>query len=190
MATYDPPAGTHIRRACAESVKLANECNEPVPIKFNDIDLIANPGDDPSALEVEWNRKSAERHQEYIKSDAYKDYQEKRRREASANQFIVDTLISGLPNVDTEAAWMRWASDLAGAADDCAVKLDHRGVADVLTGRGWIMNQHVGRKPEEIESNKTIMSQYIMGQVIECLRMGMPPRPITQTFVEKYFAVK
>ena len=60
MANYEPLAGTTITNAANEMVALANEANEIVTAKFNDIEITANPGGDPQAIvsfyheECEW----------------------------------------------------------------------------------------------------------------------------------------
>ena len=51
MKRYDPVAGPTIQQAARALVQKANEINEDVVGNFNDIDMIAHPGDDPLDIE-------------------------------------------------------------------------------------------------------------------------------------------
>lgn len=44
MRTYNPHAGSHIRQATEELARLADEHEEPVSMKFNDVEIVAQPG--------------------------------------------------------------------------------------------------------------------------------------------------
>ncbi len=57
--------GTYISEACEEAVLLANLHNESVGFTFNELEMIANPGDDPNKLTEEWFTKDQKRRDEY-----------------------------------------------------------------------------------------------------------------------------
>lgn len=73
MMTYEPMAGDTIDHACREMVRLADEFGGPVEAKFNDLRVIAEPGDDPSILADGYRAECERRHQAYLASDAYKE---------------------------------------------------------------------------------------------------------------------
>ena len=56
MKRFDPVAGPTIEQAAEQLVAHANEVGENVVGDFNDIDVIARPGDDPQSL-VDFYRK-------------------------------------------------------------------------------------------------------------------------------------
>lgn len=56
MKRFDPVAGPTIEAAAADLVDRANKLGEDIVGDFNDIDVIAHPGDDPQAL-VDFYRK-------------------------------------------------------------------------------------------------------------------------------------
>jgi uncharacterized membrane protein YkgB len=114
-------------------------------------------------------------------------------KEVAAKQMRVDLLLKRLPFVSLEADWMHWIREFAKAADDVGVTFNRHELAEYLTSNGWVADARVSDDPEDrafLQVNRTAMAEYIMGQVIVCLNMGMCPHPITITFVEKYLAIK
>ena len=61
-------------------------------------------------------------------------------------------------------------------------------LAAQLEAAGYAENEHVGEKPEWFNTRPR-MAHYIVGQALNCLRIGMGPHPITGSFVDKYFAL-
>lgn len=61
--------GENITFTAQQMVKLANETQEPVTAKFNDIELVANPGDDASVVVDYFSKESDRRYAEWANSD-------------------------------------------------------------------------------------------------------------------------
>jgi len=193
VLTYDPTAGTHISEACEEAVKLARDSDQPVQFPFNGIDVIAYTKDEPSDVELRWHVESERRHREYEASPEYAASQAKRRLEVAQRQQQVDRLVSPDNFPSSEHGWMTWASELAECADDIGVTFNRELLVSRLKCAGWKQNNHVTTDPilrRRIETEPTIMAEYIMGQVMGCLDQGMPPHPMTMTFVERYMAIE
>jgi len=50
----EPLCGMHISHACEQAVKLAGNVNKPVHFKFNDTDVIAQPGEAAEVVQARW----------------------------------------------------------------------------------------------------------------------------------------
>lgn len=55
-------AGVDIYECCREAVRLANQLQTIVRFKFNGVDCIAAPGDDPTALVDDWDKEMRSNH--------------------------------------------------------------------------------------------------------------------------------
>ena len=90
-----------------------------------------------------------------------------------------------------ETKLMNWLYDFSDAADHVGVEgKDFQRVSSVLELHGYVENDCVGWDKSQFEDPR-IMARYIVGQALNCMkRMNMGPHPMTQTFVEKYHALK
>lgn len=193
MITYDPSPGTHIAHACAEAERLATLHKEPLKFKFNDIELIAEPGCDPDKLVIQFQDNADSLRKEYEESDAGKAEKNRRTRQIaelkSKSLELLDKLDSVLAS-NNQDELMTWLKEFTPAADDIAVTFDKKALAAKFEKAGFKENEGVGQKPEYFAISRNRMAGYIVGQVINCLNSGMPPHPITIHFVERYFAMK
>lgn len=188
--TYIPQCGENIEDACKAALSMSMESGESVDFTFNDVTLIANPKGTISELLNAWEGQSEALRQKYLQSKEYRDYQIKRKKEVAQKQKKVDDIIDVLPFIiKDELRLMICIRDLADNADDVDVKLDYANLADILEKAGHIENIHVGA-PKEWFHEKKIMAEYIVGQVINCLKMNMPPMPVTVRFCNEYLAMK
>jgi hypothetical protein len=62
---FEPMCGTYISTACEKAVELANSSKEIVYFVFNDLQMIANPGDDSIKLTEEWLSRDQKRRDDY-----------------------------------------------------------------------------------------------------------------------------
>lgn len=192
----DVSAGKSISSAAKIASTYANYLLARVSFSFNGIDIVARPHSHYTTLTRFYNDEFDRRAEEYRNSDEYSERLAKRKVEVAEKQVKVDALILELPNIILdEAKMMDWAYSLADVADDIEVKLDYAALSQVLQAGGWVANAKTSTGmseleeaalKEELQHNKTSMAQYIMGQVIACLDMGMPPHPITCKFVGDY----
>ncbi len=100
---YTPEAGTTINRSAEEMVVLANETNETVKANFNDIEITANPGDDPNTIVEFYQSESRRQYEEHINSPEYKQ----RQREAEEAQRRHDLMLEGALKMAPEKMTLR-----------------------------------------------------------------------------------
>lgn len=187
MRTYDPIVGYSINDACAELALAAKHHGEPLEMTFNEIRVVADPGDDAATLATRWRFESDLRWKNYRASAEGTAEAQRRREEIARKQAMVDDLVATWPIVAPNgwAAILHWVETLTENADDVGVKLDHAVLASMLETSGHIENQHVGESRAFFETPDNL-ARYIMGQVINCLRSGMPPHPVCLGFIERW----
>ena len=191
MKTYEPSAGTRIEHACAEAERLATLHKEPVTFKFNGIELTANPDCDPDKLVEAFFETIESDRQRWEQSAEGKAEIEKRETEVKRKQGSIDGLLAELDSVlavkhNGLDGVMQWLNEFTPPSDDIRVKFDKAALAKKFLDAGFKENEHVGRPPAAFD-NRPVMAEYIVGQVINMLNHGMPPHPVTSSFVEKYF---
>lgn len=185
---YIPSGGERIEHACHEATRLARQHNALCRFDFNDVRLIAAPKKSPGTLLWEWEWTNKRERSAYRNSAKGREDARRRAAEIVSRQAKVTFLINDLPNACSAGLdkVMFWLSAFTEVADDIGVTWDHAYVKALLEGAGYKENAHVGRKPHEFTARQ-IMGEYIVGQAINCMGIGMPPHPVTLGFVEKYF---
>lgn len=188
---YEPSPGIHIREACKEAASKAINNNSEVEFEFNGIKVRATPQSSPASLEADWDAQMESSRKAYKESPEYAEAQERRAEAVKSSQNVVNCFMDGIEQVlatcSTDSL-LKYVVPFVEAADHVAVTFDQAKLADMLEHYGYKDGMHVG-KPQEAFNDKEMMAQYIMGQVVSCLRRGMPPHPITNSFIEKYFAI-
>lgn len=208
--TYDPRAGTHITDACKEAVALAINGRQNVQFSFNGVELLATPDSVIAKLEAEFSAKLEADAKAYRESPKGIAAANARTREITKRQDSVTALFKSLPGIlslnpddmsggiTRDDALMGWLNTLTIDGDDIGVDWNKASglkgggkewMAVLFMANGFQENEHVGEKPEWFNTRKR-MARYIIGQVIACLRKGMPPHPVTARFIEDYFRIK
>lgn len=190
--TYDPLAGTTIDHACKEATALAIRKSAEVTFDFNGITLTATPDSSPADIQKDWKVKLEKEREEYRASPEYTEDEKRRVEEISSNQSIVNHFMETIEQILATCSTddlMESLKKFTLAADNVGVKFDNVRLVTILESAGHKEHAHVGRPPSDFDS-KEVMAQYIIGQVINFLRSGMPPHPVTVSFIEKYFALK
>lgn len=181
----DVYAGADIGNACRQMVAIANRRQKTVKAKFNDIELVAEPGVTGESL-IEKHRSDVEkRSEEYRNSPKGKAAKAEMDARITFAQERMWKLIERLPFIENESALMDWCAEYADHGDMIGVDRQSDLVIRMLerfAGR----NEHVGATPEWLQEQPTRMAKYIVGQVINCLAAGMPAHPMTISFVEQY----
>lgn len=189
--TYEPCAGTRIEHACTEAVNMAKRSGATVRFKFNDVELSAAPDFQPDDLVAEWQRESNRLSEEYRNSPAGRA--EANRRAAQIGTLNTRTTnlrnkLDSLLAAKSQDEIMDWMESFAPISDDVSVKFDTSALAAKFEAAGFKENEGVGQEPERFNTRDR-MAGYIVGQVINCLKRGMPPHPVTVSLVEKYRAM-
>ncbi len=189
--TYNPGGGCHILAACTEAVKLATTKDALVDFKFNDIDLRAAPNSEPSTLAEQYSAECEKRREAYQKSAAGIAAARAQEDRLIRAQACVCGLVATLADVLREKPLpvvMAWLDDFTTHADHIGVEYDRTEVATIFEQAGYKSDEGVGNPPEWFNTQER-MGRYIIGQAINCLRMGMGPHPITHSFIEKFNAL-
>lgn len=190
MTQYQPGVGQHISDTCQEAVAFAKEAGESQTFTFNDVSVTAHPDSDPAALVADFHAKQEADHKAWAESPEGKRAAEDRRLELVRKQAALDAMIADLPNVlaGRRDGLMHWCSAYAQDSDDIGVKQDFPTVIAALEGAGYTANDATGLPRSEYEK-PAVLSAYIAGQVLACIKSGMPPHQMTMSFVERYFAL-
>lgn len=210
--SYDPPAGESIDRACVIAVDMARKHDAPIVFTFNGVEMTAYKNSRPRDLMVEWEAKLDKQAEDYRNSPEGIAENARREEEVKIKQKRISELLGNIgPLLDSmteeeilkafltrlnEAlvenseenspdALMDWLYAFAEIADDCRVYFNTQELAAKLESSGFIESEYVGNKPEWFNT-KDRMARYIIGQTLNCLKMGMPPHPITMSFIEQY----
>ena len=188
---YRPVGGTNIEHACNEAVKMARQGDCMVRFDFNGVELVASGRSDPKALSDSFLDEMNKRAEAYKKSPEGIQDAENRRLLVESNNLKAAELIRNLPALlvaETLNDLMGWLKQFAVIADDIGTRFDHRELRLALESAGYKNNEGVGQPPEWFNTRER-MGRYIVGQVIDCLSTGMPPHPITLSFIGKYEAL-
>lgn len=189
--TYEPSGGTRIEHACQDAVRMAilNRCI--VQFKFNGVPLEVAGDTTPEDTVKHYHAELDRSAEEYRNSP-------EGRSNAAAREAQIGTLKSKAVNLldkldsllasNSQDEIMDWLKEFAPISDDVAVRFNTAALAAKFEAAGFKENEGVGQEPEWFNTRPR-MAGYIVGQVINCLKRGMPPHPVTVSFIERYQAM-
>lgn len=199
--TFDVGAlGVHIRDVAEAAADLAEEKGKPIRFEFNRIMLVVTAEDQPDDVVARFEAECDRQAKAYRESPEGRAAAEKRAREIVEKQAQHDELIRRLSQLapGDHAAALRWAVEFEAASGDIGVHIDRQSViegmerlgykANDLTFSGSASDAEKARIRNMLETDPVASARYIMGQVIACANMGMPPHPVINSFVEKHFS--
>lgn len=198
--TYEPMGGENIAHTVRHTARLSKTSGCRVRFRFNDVTLYATPKKSPVTIRWEWELINGQRAEQYRLSKKGQQERARRAAEIVSKQYAVTAAVRGLPGLvenNNLDHLMGWLHSFVEHADDIGVDMNaaanlkgggHEWIAILFESKGYKENPHVGQPPEWFNTRER-MGQYIIGQAINCLRRGMPPHPITQSFVAKYYAL-
>lgn len=207
---YDPMAGENIEFSCKTAIDLSIKNEMPVRFVFNGIELIASRHSTVESLLETFHSEMTRRVEEYENSPEYQIKQEQRRVELEEKKVKVRKLLEDFDSLYKKSfldnainvslkgklpsnpykymgKMIDWIDEFAPLADDIGISIEYNPyeMASKLEMAGFIENEGVGYDKDWFDT-KEKMGRYIIGQVINCLKKGMPPHPITSSFIEKY----
>ncbi len=180
--------GEHIARTARRAVALRNSSNEDVAFAFNGIEIVCGERDTPDTVEARWQEESDKAAERYRNSPEGKRSAEKAEDRRLDCQRRTDDLLERLPAiVNDQSELVKWLASLSHYGDHTGITWSKKFIVEQLEDAGYVQGLHVGRKDFD---DPKIMAEYIIGQAIDCLKMGMSPHPITQKFAADYAKMK
>jgi len=189
MKTIETKAGDHISKVAFEACSLAKECLQPVHFVFNEVEVDVCPGDEAAGVVEVWQKRFDQKCRDFENSKEGKQVAtDKAQSIATArrkNDYLLEELYVGSTYPKAEIL-VRILADLADAAH-VGVPMDYQYLAGYMEQAGYKENEYVGHTPaSDFKTNRVICARYIIGQAINCMKMGMPPHPLTRKFYEDF----
>lgn len=148
--------------------------------------MLVKPGDTSDAVHSAWRKETDRLHDEYVNSDGYKQSQKEMRQRIANAQAKIDELIPQLPDIlagGNVGMLLEWLSTYTENADYVGVEKHLDKIIAQLEQAGYVKGAHVGKK-DNWDSQSS--AEYIVGQAIGCMNMGMGPHSVLIPFVEKW----
>jgi hypothetical protein len=186
---YYPSAGTHIFYACEKAISIATNKNRPVRFLFNGILIKVHKRLSPQHVARQWQEQIEAKYRRYQNSSKGKAEAEKRKAEIYSKQYALNKSMDALPGlIKDQDMLMLWLKSFSQDADDTRVTFSREHLIEQLEKAGYVENDCVGEKPEWFNTRQRL-ARYIVGQALQCLKIGMSPHPVTGNFVDKYFTL-
>lgn len=186
MLIYEPMAGEDIQKCIETCLQNALFKQKDVQFTFNGAVVVCHPKDSYDDVYSAWREEMDHLHEVYINSEQYKQSQREINKIVADAQAKIDELIPQLPDIlagGNTGMLLEWLSTYTENADYIGVEKHIREVAGQILLAGYAPNAHVGKK-ENWDSQSS--AEYIVGQAIDCMNMGMGPHPVLIPFVEKW----
>lgn len=183
--SFQTRAGEQIDRTVTRALEYAKTNNERVKFDFNGVSVVVLATDTVSSIVNKW---SADLDAIAI---AYNNSPEGKRAAAEtllrkkAGQTKLDRLMKELThcckNIDTLVKWCVELSDVVRIDTEWNPGL----IRQTIEAAGYERNKHVGQPPEAFDGNLQMLKEYIVGQSIDALYMGLPPHQVIHKFAEE-----
>ncbi len=193
VTVIDTLPGDHLSSVIRKAIGVADSFETKVGFTFNGARIIVVKGDTVETVETEvqrqWNAQSAAYAASPAGIRAKHDAQQRLSNAVLTHAACMAALpmICGKARID-EPELMDWLAIYAAAADHVDVQCDYPRVLELLAKAGYFANHNCGLDRSEYDK-PSIMASYIIGQAMDCMQKGMPPHPITISFIEKYRAL-
>ena len=170
MRTYEPRAGENVSETAERMVALANETNEVVTAKFNDIEITASPGGDPQAIVSYFHEEYERRVEAYHNSPEGKRAAREREERRVAAQQKHDALIQQLPNLNfaDDVAVLDWLCEFQDPSDYTGVVNQQDVVLATFAAHGYYPNVNCGK--DFNENDRDNFARWLIGQALDGLR--------------------
>lgn len=187
MKTLEIPVGKNIDYACDLACKIAHRDQIDVGFNFNGVNVIATPKNSPEEVKKFWRAEMDREAEEYRNSPEGRRETTRRQKQLKNDQATVDNLVNTLSGYIQNGLddVVLWCKRFAEVADNVHLKYDARNLAAVLEHAGYKQNDML-ELPQEEYTKRDVFGRYIVGQAIDCMKMGMPPHQVCIRFAEKY----
>ena len=187
MILYTPEIGSHIDRSCAEACTLANAEGLPVKFQFNDLVVIARPGDAPETVRRRWDLSGEEASRAYRRTPEYTARQKQEKHRAVRRQEQMRQCVRRLPRAVRagERGIVEWCAAFVPLNDWTYTHCDQAAVAERLKAAGYAPGDCVHHP--EVQTDPHVMARWIVGQVLDGLVNWQGViHPMIATFAEEW----
>lgn len=179
--------GASLHTACEEAIKLAGLRKCEVVFDFNGVEIFAKESDSPKNLVQQFMAQHHQRVEDWNNSEEGKRSAQEAQGRLDCAQARVNLLLWRLPSaVGSTETLVEWIGEFASINDHAGLKFDKRALADTLTAAGYSRGALVGEDPASIQKSPEKMAQYIVGQAIDHLSVGMPLHPALERLALQY----
>lgn len=127
--------------------------------------------------EAKFHELCEERSRAYRETDAYKQAEAARVKQALEDQSKIDLLIAGFPKGGYEIELLEWLVEFAAINDNIRLTFDKKHVASLFEAEGYVNNDSVISDEElkaGLELPNSLRGRWAIGQAINHLSRGMP----------------
>jgi hypothetical protein len=154
--------------------------------QFNDVLIIARPGDTAEDLYQFWTHESDRRHEEWRNSEEGQLFLREQEEDRLRNQKIMDDAMLVLPTIDFTdfGAVIDWLSSIRDASDHVGVDRPYELILQIFHDYGFEPNVYCN--DAFVKGDKEIEARWLIGQALSCLQSSV--HAIHQVF--DHFATK
>ena len=169
LGHYEPMAGENVSYTAVRLVKITSLTGQPCTAYFNDIKLVANPGDKSDNIVDFFSQECERQSQEYRESPAGKRVAQEAEERRLAAQAKLDQLMDQLPTLDFGdlTAIVKWFDELQDPSDHIGVNRPWQQIVETFVQHGFAPGMNCGENfDEEDEAN---FAGYLIGQALSGL---------------------
>jgi len=167
LKTFDPMAGTDVSFAADKMVKICHLTGNSVTAQFNDVELVAFPGDVPKSIVKFFHKESERRGEEYRMSpEGKRAAREAKERQESLQKKadeMVEQLFDKFDFANLEAV-INWLDEFQNPSYHVGVKIPHEQIVKKFREHGFEPNVNCG--DDFNEADKDNVARWIVGQAL------------------------
>ena len=170
LKVYEPGGGEHVSGTAARLAIITGLTGQDCQAQFNDVTIIAHPGDSVETLSEFYSAESRRRHEEWERSEKGQEYRRKQEETRARLQKVIDDAMLVLPTIDFTdfSAVIDWLSSIRDASDHVGVVRPHELILQTFHERGFEPN--VFCNDAFVKGDKEIEARWLIGQALSCLQ--------------------
>jgi len=170
MLNYNPPVGEMISETARKIVALANAMNEAVSAEFNDVKLVANPGDSATRITKFYSSEIERRAREWRESPegrraAQEEKERRRALQAQMDEAMIELLTLNFSDFNAVITWLEKICD---PSNYIGMKVPYKKIVDTFRRHGYKPNVNIDGDFDGDDEES--FARYIIGQALNCLQ--------------------
>lgn len=186
MQTHKPMPGTTIYEAAVEMISIANATGDTVMVDFNEVEITANPGDEPNSIVATYHERCNRRAEAYRNSPKGKRAAaEAEERKRSAQKTINEAMVE-LRALDfgSFAAVINWLDKICDPSDHIGVYVPRYEILSAFSENGFEPNVYCGEDHDG--DNEEVVARWLIGQALGTLRDIGAIHPMISKFADDW----